>query len=97
MKPMLDGLCYLNGAVLPLAEARISPLDRGFLFGDGVYELVPVYGGRMFRLEDHLERLDRSLARVRIANPLSRQEWLRLGRELVERCLLYTSPSPRDS
>lgn len=84
MKPIPQGSCYLNGAMLPLSEARISPLDRGFLFGDGVYELVPVYGGRMFLVEDHLERLDRSLARLRIANPLSRQEWLQLGRRLVE-------------
>ena len=85
MKPMPQGSCYLNGAMLPLSEARISPLDRGFLFGDGVYELVPVYGGRMFRVEDHLERLDRSLARLRMANPLSRHEWMKLGRDLVER------------
>ena len=48
--------CYLNGEYLPLAEARISPLDRGFLYGDGVYEVMPVYGGRPFRLEAHCAR-----------------------------------------
>jgi D-alanine transaminase len=49
-------ICYLNGEYLPLADARISPLDRGFLYGDGVYEVIPVYGGRPFRLEAHLRR-----------------------------------------
>ncbi len=50
-------ICYLNGEYLPLAEARVSPLDRAFLFGDAVYEVVPVYGGRPFRLREHLDRL----------------------------------------
>jgi D-alanine transaminase len=76
---------YLNGEYLPESEARISVLDRGFLFGDGVYEVVPVYGGRLFRLEQHLDRLERSLEAVRIAPPMDRQGWVRMLEELLER------------
>jgi D-alanine transaminase len=68
-------LCYLNGAWLPLAEARISPLDRGFIFGDGVYEVVPIYHRKPFRLAQHMTRLERSLGEVRIANPFDRNGW----------------------
>ena len=67
--------CYLDGELLPLAEARISPLDRGFLFADGVYEVIPVHRGRMFRLRQHLERLEDSLAAIRLSNPHSMDEW----------------------
>jgi D-alanine transaminase len=77
--------CYLNGAFLPLADARVSPLDRGFLFADGVYEVVPVYHGRAFRLREHLHRLDDSLRGIRMQNPHSHAEWhailQRLGAE----------------
>ena len=66
---------YLNGAYLPLAEARISPLDRGFLFGDGAYEVVPVYSRRPFRLDEHLRRLQTSLDGIRLANPHRVDEW----------------------
>lgn len=76
---------YLNGRFLPVDEARISVLDRGFVFGDGVYEVIPVYGGRLFRLEAHLERLDHSLAGIRFANPLPRDAWQALLEQLVER------------
>ncbi len=75
--------CWLNGAYLPLAEARVSPLDRGFLFADGVYEVVPVHRGRAFRLRQHLERLERSLHEVRIRNPLSRAAWADVVRSLA--------------
>jgi D-alanine transaminase len=68
-------VCYLNGAYLPLAEARISPLDRGFLYADGVYEVMPVYGGRPFRFAAHAERLTRSLAAISMRDPHSREEW----------------------
>ena len=68
---------YLDGAYLPLAEARISPLDRGFLFGDGVYEVVPVYSRRPFRLDEHLHRLQSSLDGIRLANPHRVDEWRR--------------------
>ena len=67
--------CWLNGRFQPLAEARISPLDRGFLFADGVYEVVPVHRGRPFRLREHLARLDRSLDALRIERPLSHEAW----------------------
>jgi D-alanine transaminase len=58
-------ICYLNGEFLPLEAARISPFDRGFLFGDGAYELMPVYGGRPFRMGAHCARLTRSLGALR--------------------------------
>ena len=70
-----NDIVYLNGRFLPLKEARISVLDRGFLFGDGVYEVIPAYGGRLFRLDEHLSRLESSLDQVRIRPPLTHQEW----------------------
>ncbi|MGH8227635.1 MAG: D-amino acid aminotransferase [Steroidobacteraceae bacterium] len=78
-------LCYLDGAYLPLKEARISPLDRGFLYADGVYEVMPVYAGRPFRFAEHCARLTRSLAELRMANPLSTEEWRVIIATLVER------------
>jgi D-alanine transaminase len=79
----MDRLCYLNGEYKPLSKACVSVLDRGFLFGDGIYEVVPVYGRRLFRFDDHMARLERSLAKVRIANPLSREAWLERCRKLA--------------
>ena len=76
---------YLNGEFLPLTEAKVSVLDRGFIFGDGIYEVIPVYGGRLFRLPHHLQRLDQSLAAIHLAPPLSHPQWQRLLEELVER------------
>ncbi|HEX7011487.1 MAG TPA: D-amino acid aminotransferase [Steroidobacteraceae bacterium] len=78
-------ICYLNGEYLPLREARISPLDRGFLFADSVYEVLPVFAGRMFRFREHFDRLARSLAEIRIASPHTHAEWLRLLEELIRR------------
>jgi D-alanine transaminase len=78
-------ICYLNGEYLPLAEARVSPLDRAFLFGDAVYEVVPVYADRPFRLREHLDRLARSLSGIRMPPPLSHPEWSELCRELIAR------------
>jgi D-alanine transaminase len=78
-------IVYLNGEFLPIERAQVSVLDRGFIFGDGVYEVIPVYGGRLFRLEQHLERLARSLAAIRLANPLSDEIWRRCLQELVAR------------
>lgn len=78
-------ICYLNGAYLPLAEARISPLDRGFLYADGAYEVMPVYAGRPFRLADHRTRLARSLAELRMEDPLSADEWRAVFATLIER------------
>jgi D-alanine transaminase len=83
MPSLPDTLCYLNGEYLPLAEAKISVLDRGFVFGDGIYEVVPVYAQRLFRFEEHMARLGRSLAKVRIANPLRQDEWLVRARRLI--------------
>jgi D-alanine transaminase len=76
---------YLNGEFLPAAEAKISVLDRGFIFGDGIYEVIPVYGGRPFRLHHHLERLDHSLAAIRLANPLPHERWQAILEQLVAR------------
>jgi D-alanine transaminase len=73
-------LCHLDGALLPLRDARISPLDRSFLFGDGVYEVIPVYDGKPFRFAAHCERLGRSLAALRIPDPHPREQW----RQIVE-------------
>jgi D-alanine transaminase len=78
-------ICHLNGAYLPLSEARISPLDRGFLYADGVYEVIPVYGGRPFRFEKHAERMTRSLAAIRMDDPLSREGWRELLATLIAR------------
>lgn len=77
-------LAYLNGNYLPLDEARISPMDRGFLFGDGAYEVIPVYSRRPFRLQQHLERLERTLAALQLANPLSKEHWAEVVQRLVD-------------
>lgn len=78
-------ISYLNGAFVPLREARISPLDRGFLYSDGVYEVMPVYGGRPFRFEAHAARLTRSLAEIRMEDPHTRAEWRDLISTLITR------------
>lgn len=75
--------CYLNGEFTELHKAKISVMDRGFIFGDGIYEVVPVYGGRPFRFEQHMARLERSLAELRIANPMSRTEWAAIASKLI--------------
>ncbi|WP_018076969.1 D-amino acid aminotransferase [Thiobacillus denitrificans] len=75
---------YLNGQFLPLAEAKIPVLDRGFVFGDGVYELVPVYSNKPFRLDDHLRRLQGSLDGIRLANPHGIDVWRDLILHLIE-------------
>src|SRR4051812_30453998 len=78
-------ICYLNGEFSPLAEARISPLDRGFLFADSVYEVLPVFDGRMFRFREHFDRLARSLGEIRIDPPHTHAEWFALLNDLVQR------------
>jgi D-alanine transaminase len=72
---MAEMTVFLNGKLLPAEQASVSVLDRGFIFGDGVYELVPVYSRVPFRLEEHLVRLERSLGETRIRNPYSRAQW----------------------
>lgn len=76
---------YLNGDYKPLSEACVPILDRGFLFGDGVYEVIPVYSGKPFRIEAHLDRLQQSLEGVRLRNPMSQDEWGKVIRELIRR------------
>lgn len=78
-------LVFLNGELMPLEEARVPVLDRGFVFGDGVYEVIPVYGGRLFRLPHHLHRLQNSLDGIRLANPLTAAAWTGMLEELVRR------------
>jgi D-alanine transaminase len=82
---MADALpvCHLNGTLLPLNEACISPLDRGFLFGDGVYEVLAAHRGIPHRLASHLARLEQSLAKLRIRNPLTQAEWTGVVQGLI--------------
>ena len=75
--------CYLNGEFTQLQNAKISVMDRGFIFGDGIYEVVPVYGGQPFRFAQHMARLERSLAELRITNPMSRAEWAAIASKLI--------------
>ena len=77
-------MVFLNGKLLPLEEAKVPVLDRGFIFGDGVYELVPVYSRVAFRLDEHLSRLERSLGETRIPNPYSRAQWREIVYRLVD-------------
>jgi len=81
---MYPPIVYLNGAYLPPEEAKVSAFDRGFVFADGVYEVIPCYGGRLFRLAPHLSRLDASLASIRLTNPLSHAHWETVCRQLIE-------------
>jgi D-alanine transaminase len=76
---------FLNGKFMPIEEAKVPVLDRGFIFGDGIYELVPVYSRAPFRIEGHLARMERSLSEVKIANPYSRAEWIRIIEQLIEK------------
>ncbi len=88
----MSDLVYLNGDFLPKEQATVSVLDRGFLFGDGVYEVIPVYGGHLFRLTQHLERLSRSLRSIRMEDPLPREQW----RAVFNRLLAQAGPLATD-
>ena len=81
---MSSQLVYLNGQYLPLNEAKVSVLDRGFIFGDGVYEVIPSYGSKALRFEHHMQRLQNSLDAIRIENPLSNTQWLEIIEKLIE-------------
>ena len=83
MQTIPDTLCYLNGEYASLRDAKVSVLDRGFIFGDGVYEVVPVYSGKLFRFDEHMARLTRSLGKVRIVNPHTSEQWLERCRKLI--------------
>ncbi|MCW9047781.1 MAG: D-amino acid aminotransferase [Gammaproteobacteria bacterium] len=74
---------YLNGEYLPLDQAKISVLDRGFLFADGVYEVIPAYGGRLLRMHEHMQRLQNSLDAIRLENPLTNTQWLEITEKLL--------------
>ena len=81
----MSEIVYLNGEFIPLADAKIPVLDRGFIFGDGIYEVIPVYSRHPFRLAEHLVRFQRSHDAIRIPNPLTDAEWTRLVQDLVAR------------
>ena len=82
---------YLNGAFLPIEQACVSVMDRGFLFGDGVYEVIPAYGGRLFRFPHHLQRLQNSLDGIRLGNPCNAAQWRDILTELLERNREHTA------
>ena len=84
MTALPDSLCYLNGEFLPLNQAKVSVMDRGFLFGDGAYESIPVYRRRLFRFDDHMARLERSLGKLEIEADLDREAWLARVRKVVD-------------
>jgi D-alanine transaminase len=84
MTALPDTLCYLNGEFLPLNQAKVSVMDRGFLFGDGAYEAIPVYGRRLFRFDDHMARFERSLAKLEIEADLDREAWLTRIRRVIQ-------------
>lgn len=86
---MRPSICHLNGAYLPLDEAKVPVLDRGFIFGDGVYEVVPAYARRPFRFDQHIARLGRSLREIGMTDPLGREAWL----ALVTRLLAENDPA----
>ena len=77
-------IAHFNGQLLPLDQIHISPLDRGFIFGDGIYEVIPVYGGVALRACEHFERLQRSMDEIRLRNPHSVDEWIALTARLLE-------------
>jgi D-alanine transaminase len=83
MQQIPDTLCYLNGEYGSLRDAKVSVLDRGFIFGDGVYEIIPAYGAKLFRFKEHMARLGRSLGKLRIPNPLTSEQWLERSRRLA--------------
>ncbi len=84
MNDLVDSKVYLNGEYLPLSEAKVSVLDRGFLFGDGVYEVVPSYFGHLFRMQDHLDRLQDSLAKIRLQLPYNFEQWMEILSPLLD-------------
>jgi len=93
--PALPALpCYLNGEYTLLPDAKISVMDRGFIFGDGVYEVVPVYGRCLFRFEQHMTRLDRSLSELRIPNPHTRSQWRAIAEQLAAAFARNTDEDP---
>ncbi|WP_332827792.1 D-amino acid aminotransferase [Ramlibacter sp.] len=89
--------CYLNGEISTVRDAKVSVLDRGFIFGDGVYEVVPAYEGRPFRFDEHMARLDRSLGEMRIRNPLDRAGWRKVVEQLIAAYAQYAGKKPAET
>ena len=89
--------CWLNGRMSTLRDATVSVLDRGFIFGDGVYEVVPAYEGHPFRFQEHMDRLDRSLGELRIPNPMDRKAWRALVDQLVAAYAQHVGKKPEDT
>jgi D-alanine transaminase len=89
--------CWLNGEMSTLHQAKVSVLDRGFIFGDGVYEVVPAYEGRPFRFAEHMARLDRSLGELRIRNPLDREGWRKVVDDLVAAYARHVGKPPQET
>lgn len=85
MKKSVEQIVYLNGEFKSIADAHVSVLDRGFLFGDGVYEVIPSYGGNLLRVEQHLQRLQDSLDGIRLQNPLSDSQWRSILDQLIDK------------
>ncbi len=85
MNNLVEGQVYLNGEYLPLSEAKVSVLDRGFLFGDGVYEVIPSYSGHLFRMQDHLDRLQDSMNNIRLQLPYSFEQWMEILTPLLDK------------
>ena len=81
-------IAFLNDSYMPIGEAKISPLDRGFLFGDGIYEVIPSYEGKLLGFTGHIDRMLDGLAGIGLVLDWTHDQW--------KSCLLYTSPSPRD-
>lgn len=89
--------CYLNGEFSTVRDAKVSVLDRGFIFGDGIYEVVPAYAGRPFRFEQHMARLERSLAELRIPNPMDRAGWRDVVDRLVDAYAKYAGKAAAET
>ena len=77
------GLVYLNGEYKPIEEASVNVLDRGFIFGDGVYEVIPIFNRKIFRFDEHIRRLENSLKAIYMNNPLEKKEWHNIFNRLI--------------
>ncbi|MBF0264851.1 MAG: D-amino acid aminotransferase [Gammaproteobacteria bacterium] len=82
---MTEQVVFLNGEFMPISEAKVSVLDRGFIFGDGVYEVIPAYGGNLFRFSEHIQRLNNSLAGIRLPLSKSENDWLQIITDLIQK------------
>src|SRR3954469_19855769 len=89
--------CWLNGELGNIRDAKVSVLDRGFIFGDGLYEVVPAYDGRPFRFNEHMARLERSLAELRIPNPMDRPAWRALVDQLIAAYAKHVAKKPEET